>query len=177
MAQVLMAASLMAMSMFSSSSASSDEADIRQLQAAQAEAWNRHDAKAYVRLFAADGDIVNVLVVEGRSANGEQVERGIRRAISRKPTHHYRYRREISVADDCHCTCPLDHGRREDAAGFAGTARGYPDPSAAEEGGTLADSEFPKHQWGARTSLSGGWNGSLTGESRLNSLYIGGRHG
>jgi uncharacterized protein (TIGR02246 family) len=61
MAQVLMAASLMAMSMFSSSSASSDEADIRQLQAAQAEAWNRHDAKAYVRLFAADGDIVNVL--------------------------------------------------------------------------------------------------------------------
>jgi uncharacterized protein (TIGR02246 family) len=40
---------------------SSDEAAIRQLQERQADAWNRHDAAAYAKLFTADGDVVNVL--------------------------------------------------------------------------------------------------------------------
>jgi uncharacterized protein (TIGR02246 family) len=40
---------------------SSDEAAIRQLQSRQADAWNRHDAAAYARLFTEDGDVVNVL--------------------------------------------------------------------------------------------------------------------
>jgi uncharacterized protein (TIGR02246 family) len=39
----------------------SDEAAIRELQAQQAQAWNRHDAAAYAALFTADGDVVNVL--------------------------------------------------------------------------------------------------------------------
>ena len=38
-----------------------DEAAIREVQKRQAEAWNRHDAKAYASLFAQDGDVVNVL--------------------------------------------------------------------------------------------------------------------
>ena len=38
-----------------------DEAEIRQVQVHQAEAWNRHDAKAYASLFSADGDVVNVV--------------------------------------------------------------------------------------------------------------------
>ncbi len=38
-----------------------DEAAIRAVQDAQAEAWNRHDATAYARLFAEDGDVVNVV--------------------------------------------------------------------------------------------------------------------
>src|SRR5512134_2594520 len=38
-----------------------DEAAIRVLQDRQAEAWNRHDAKAYADLFAEDGDVVNVV--------------------------------------------------------------------------------------------------------------------
>lgn len=38
-----------------------DELAIRDLQAQQAEAWNRHDAKAYAALFVEDGDVVNVL--------------------------------------------------------------------------------------------------------------------
>ena len=38
-----------------------DEVGIRDVQARQAEAWNRHDAKAYASLFAEDGDVVNVL--------------------------------------------------------------------------------------------------------------------
>ncbi len=40
------------------------EADItaiRELQARQAAAWNRHDAGAYADLFTEDGDVVNVL--------------------------------------------------------------------------------------------------------------------
>jgi uncharacterized protein (TIGR02246 family) len=43
------------------SSQGSDEAAIRQLQMRQADAWNRHDAVAYARLFIPDGDVVNVL--------------------------------------------------------------------------------------------------------------------
>ncbi len=40
---------------------SQDEAVIRNLEARQPEAWNRHDAKAYANLFTEDGDCVNVV--------------------------------------------------------------------------------------------------------------------
>jgi uncharacterized protein (TIGR02246 family) len=38
-----------------------DEAEIREVQVRQAEAWNRHDAAAYASLFSEDGDVVNVV--------------------------------------------------------------------------------------------------------------------
>jgi len=38
-----------------------DEAEIRNVQARQAGAWNGHDARAYADLFAEDGDVVNVV--------------------------------------------------------------------------------------------------------------------
>jgi uncharacterized protein (TIGR02246 family) len=38
-----------------------DEADIRAVAARQADAWNRHDAKAYAALFTEDCDVVNVV--------------------------------------------------------------------------------------------------------------------
>jgi uncharacterized protein (TIGR02246 family) len=38
-----------------------DEAEIREVQVRQAEAWNRHDAAAYANLFSEDGDVVNVV--------------------------------------------------------------------------------------------------------------------
>ncbi|MFL5541416.1 MAG: YybH family protein [Longimicrobiaceae bacterium] len=37
------------------------EAAIRDLEARQADAWNRHDASAYAALFTEDGDVVNVV--------------------------------------------------------------------------------------------------------------------
>jgi uncharacterized protein (TIGR02246 family) len=39
----------------------SDIDAIKALQQRQAEAWNRHDARAYAELFREDGDVVNVL--------------------------------------------------------------------------------------------------------------------
>jgi len=38
-----------------------DESEIRNVQARQADAWNRHDATAYANLFTEDGDVVNVV--------------------------------------------------------------------------------------------------------------------
>jgi uncharacterized protein (TIGR02246 family) len=38
-----------------------DEAEIRNVQTRQQEAWNHHDAKAYANLFTEDGDVVNVV--------------------------------------------------------------------------------------------------------------------
>ena len=44
-----------------SAAASDDEGAIRQVQTLQADAWNKHDAKAYAALFTEDGDCVNVV--------------------------------------------------------------------------------------------------------------------
>jgi len=44
-----------------SAATADDEGSIRQLQSAQADAWNRHDAAAYAALFTEDGDCVNVV--------------------------------------------------------------------------------------------------------------------
>jgi uncharacterized protein (TIGR02246 family) len=41
--------------------ATDDESAIRQAQVMQADAWNKHDAKAYAALFTEEGDCVNVL--------------------------------------------------------------------------------------------------------------------
>ncbi len=38
-----------------------DEAEIRNVQQRQQEAWNHHDAKAYAHLFTEDGEVVNVV--------------------------------------------------------------------------------------------------------------------
>ena len=38
-----------------------DDAQIRDLQTRQADAWNRHDATAYANLFTEDGEVVNVV--------------------------------------------------------------------------------------------------------------------
>src|SRR6188768_1924801 len=58
---VLAVASCMSVPAARADTRAADEAAIRDLQARQAEAWNRHDAKAYAALFAPDGDVVNVV--------------------------------------------------------------------------------------------------------------------
>ena len=40
---------------------SQDEAEIREVEKRQQEAWNQHDAKAYANLFTDDGEIVNIV--------------------------------------------------------------------------------------------------------------------
>ena len=63
--QRLTAALLVVMTGFAipglSAQSARDEAEIREVQARQQEAWNRHDAKAYAALFTDDGDVVNVV--------------------------------------------------------------------------------------------------------------------
>lgn len=52
---------LAAVAAAASAANSEDESRIRQVQSAQADAWNRHDAAAYAALFTDDGDCINVL--------------------------------------------------------------------------------------------------------------------
>ena len=56
------------------------ETAIRDLQARQADAWNRHDAAAYARLFTPDGDVVNVLGWRWRGR--EEIERKLTAAFA-----------------------------------------------------------------------------------------------
>jgi uncharacterized protein (TIGR02246 family) len=53
--------SILAASVCVAEAAESNVDDIRRLEAAQAAAWNAHDATAYAHLFTADADTVNVL--------------------------------------------------------------------------------------------------------------------
>ncbi|HET6546168.1 MAG TPA: SgcJ/EcaC family oxidoreductase [Rhodanobacteraceae bacterium] len=57
------AMSLFSMGCIGSAAAASpdDVAQVRAVAMRQADAWNRHDAKAYADLFAADADVVNVV--------------------------------------------------------------------------------------------------------------------
>jgi uncharacterized protein (TIGR02246 family) len=50
-----------ALSGIAAAATSDDESAIRQVQTLQADAWNRHDSKAYAALFTEDGDCVNVV--------------------------------------------------------------------------------------------------------------------
>lgn len=74
MKKILLIAGLLAWAVANGSAAlatsAEDEAEIRQVQVRQADAWNRHDAGAYARLFSEDGDVVNVVGWwwKGRSA-------------------------------------------------------------------------------------------------------------
>jgi uncharacterized protein (TIGR02246 family) len=52
---------LLASAVISGADQPRDEAAIRAVQVRQAEAWNRHDAAGYARLFTDDGDVVNVV--------------------------------------------------------------------------------------------------------------------
>ncbi|HSP63105.1 MAG TPA: SgcJ/EcaC family oxidoreductase [Pyrinomonadaceae bacterium] len=57
----LVAATCAAANLSISASQRQDEAQIRELQARQAAAWNIHDATAYANLFTENGDVVNVV--------------------------------------------------------------------------------------------------------------------
>lgn len=62
----LLAVSLLALLLVSRPAAFSathdqDEAEVRNVEIRQQEAWNRHDAKAYADLFSEDADLVNVV--------------------------------------------------------------------------------------------------------------------
>ncbi len=58
---LLLTAALLASPLVGAGDLASDEAAIRDVETRQAEAWNRHDAKAYADLFTEDGDCVNVV--------------------------------------------------------------------------------------------------------------------
>ena len=59
-ARVLVVIGLSAVSVVAAAQTADDRA-IRDLQTRQADAWNRHDAAAYARLFTDDGEVVNVV--------------------------------------------------------------------------------------------------------------------
>jgi uncharacterized protein (TIGR02246 family) len=57
----LLPLAFIALSGTAAAATSDDESAILQVQVAQADAWNRHDAKAYAALFTEEGDCVNVV--------------------------------------------------------------------------------------------------------------------
>jgi uncharacterized protein (TIGR02246 family) len=88
---------------------SPDEAAIRQLIAAQTEAWNRHDAAAWSKDFAPDADFINIVgtVFQGR-AEIEKRHAGIFASIFKESRTQVTVRRlvflgpEVAVVDTDH---------------------------------------------------------------------------
>jgi uncharacterized protein (TIGR02246 family) len=88
---------------------SQDEAAIRQLVAAQAEAWNRHDAAAWSKDFAPDADFINIVgtVFQGR-AEIEKRHAGIFASIFKESRTQVTVRQlvflgpEVAVVDTDH---------------------------------------------------------------------------
>jgi len=57
----LLSVTMIGVCRIASASQADEEVAIRRLQTEQANSWNRHDAAGYARLFADDGDLVNVM--------------------------------------------------------------------------------------------------------------------
>lgn len=107
-----------------------DEAAIRQLVAAQAEAWNRHDATAWSKDFAPDADFVNIVgtAFQGR----EEIEKrhaGIFAGIFKTSTTKVTVRRLVFLGPDV-AIVDTDH----EVTGHSGLPPGVQN---TEESGTL----------------------------------------
>ena len=145
-----------------------DASEIRAVQTRQAEAWNRHDAKAYAELFEDDGDVVNVVGWwwKGRA----EIESKLTAAFA----HVFRESAltitevevrfltpEIAVA---HVRWTMT-GARTPAA-HPGAARRHTDPGPAQDRGPVADLGLPEHERGARDAVSHGATGYVNEEAR-----------
>ena len=135
-----------------------DEAAIHRVQKLQAEAWNRHDAAAYARLFTEDGDVVNVVGWwwKGRTGNRAQAGRSIRLRVSREHADHHRHPGPVPELVDRGGTRELDHGRGKDSPGRSGASPGNPAPGAREARGDLAHRQLPEHQQHSGSAVPGG---------------------
>ena len=92
---------------------------IRELQQQQAEAWNRHDAAAYARLFTDDGDVV----VEEPGRDQEQAGRCLCIRISGQHVDDYRRAGSLpSTGDRCRSRF-VDAGRSQVTAWRLGSPR------------------------------------------------------
>src|SRR5271157_4181617 len=152
-----------------SSDHSEDEVEIRNLQTRQAEAWNRHDARAYAKLFTEDGDVVNVL---GWWWKG-RVE------IEKKLTEAYVFVfREstltINEVDVRFLTPQIAVAHVRWSMAGARTPAGNSDADTAKAGRQMVDCRFSKYQRRSRKTISPGSTGesialSLTGPATATS--------
>ena len=135
-----------------------DESEIRQLQARQQDAWNRHDAKAYAALFSEDGDIVNVVGWwwKGR----REIERQLQAAFavvfrdSRLTITDVEVRflaRDVAIA---HVRWTME-GARTPAFDPRASA-GHSNSGAAEAQRRMADRGLPEHEQPAPGAVSDG---------------------
>ena len=124
-----------------------DEADIRNVETRQQEAWNRHDAKAYAALFTEDADLVNVVGWRWKA----------RAEIEKKLTDAYVFVfresvltvREVDVkfagSRDCGSTHSLDYGWSQDPKRASRTSTRHSDSGPAKAVGQVVDCRVPKY--------------------------------
>ncbi|HEX8701410.1 MAG TPA: SgcJ/EcaC family oxidoreductase [Myxococcaceae bacterium] len=107
-----------------------DEAAIRQLVAAQTEAWNRHDAAAWSKDFAPDADFVNIVgsVFQGR-AEIEQRHAGIFASIFKESRTQVTVRKLVFLGPEA-AVVDMDH----EVTGHSGLPPGVQNTDAS---GTL----------------------------------------
>ncbi len=107
-----------------------DEAVIRQLVAAQTEAWNRHDAAAWSKDFAPDADFINIVgtVFQGR-AEIEKRHAGIFASIFKESRTQVTVRKLVFLGPDV-AVVDMEH----EVTGHSGLPPGVQN---TDESGTL----------------------------------------
>ena len=135
-----------------------DEAEIRAVQTRQAEAWNRHDAKAYAELFEDDGDVVNVVGWwwKGRAEIEGKLTAAFAGVFRESTLTITEVAGAVPDPGDRRGARPLDDDRGPDAAAPPGAARRHPDPDPAQDRGPVADLGVPEHERGARDAVPHG---------------------
>jgi uncharacterized protein (TIGR02246 family) len=133
-----------------------DESEIRAVQSRQAEAWNRHDAKAYADLFAEDGDVVNVVGWwwKGRA----EIESKLTAAFAEVFRESTLTITEVEVRF-------LDPGTAVTHVRWTMTGARTPPPIPAPRAGI--QTQVPQHERGARDAVPGRRSCFASSELRL----------
>ena len=134
-----------------------DKAAVRDVVGTQqADAWNKHDAKAYAGLFTEDGDCVNVVGWwwKGRAEIEQKLTDAYVFVFKESVLTIKGHRRKVPRSGYRRRYYPLDHDGRSDAERHPRAPTRNSDPDLEKTIRQMARRRIPEHQRRARNAVS-----------------------